>query len=144
MSSLYITAQIAGVKVAIKSDVVDSVIRVRDVVPVPKSNPIVAGLFALRSRVITLIDCQFKVSGNSEQAQDGAHAIVVDIGGFQFGLLVESVEAVVSIDERQFEKNLKPAASWSEITQTLASVDGKLVTIIDSVRLLSLPQNLAA
>ncbi len=144
MSSLYLIAQMAGVKVAIKSEFVDSVIRVTDVVPVPKSSPAVAGLFALRSRVITLIDSQYKVTGKSERAEDGAHAIVANIDGFQFGLLVESVEAVVTIDDSQFEKNLKPAANWSEITQTLANVDGKLITIIDPARLLSVSQSLAA
>jgi purine-binding chemotaxis protein CheW len=144
MSSLYLIAQIDGVKVAIKSDVVDSVIRVQDVVPVPKSSPIVAGLFALRSRVLTLIDSQYQVTGTPKPAQDGTYAIVANIGGFQFGLLVESVESVVSIDENQFEQNLKPAASWLEITQTLANVDGKLVTIIDPERLLSISQSLAA
>ena len=50
MNALYLIAVIDGSRVAIQSDLVEAVVRVNDVIPVPKSNPSVAGLFALRSR----------------------------------------------------------------------------------------------
>lgn len=144
MTSLYLIAHIDGACVAIESDKVESIVHVQDIVPVPMCDPSIAGLFALRSRVLTLIDTQYLVTRNVQQVQKGALAVVVDIAGHHYGLLVEKVEDVVPINAEQFEENIKPAKKWMALVNETASVDGRLVMILDPVSLVNGQEALAA
>src|SRR3546814_7893487 len=56
MEKLYLVARIADTRVALRSRTIHSVVTVGQPVEVPGAPPHVAGLFALRSRVFTLID----------------------------------------------------------------------------------------
>jgi purine-binding chemotaxis protein CheW len=144
MTSLYLIAHINGACVAIESDRIESIVHVQDIVPVPNSDPSIAGLFALRSRVLTLIDAQYLVTGETQQAVKGALAVVVDVAGHQYGLLVDKVEDVVSINEDQIENNIQPAAIWSALVTETASVDDRLIMILDPTSLVSGQDALAA
>jgi purine-binding chemotaxis protein CheW len=130
MSNLYLLAEIDGTDIAIASDVVESVVRVSDYIPVPRVDPLVAGIFALRSRVLTLIDTQFAITGKQQIVPNNALAIIAEIGGFHFGLLVSSVKDVVTIHADQHEHAVKPGANWVNYTETLVKIDGKLVVVV--------------
>lgn len=142
--NLYLIATIDGARVAIESDLVESVVHVHEVIPVPQSNPSVAGLFALRSRVLTLIDSQYLVTGKSVPVENGALAIIAEIAGHHFGLLVESVEDVVSIPLADVEKQIRPAAKWLGLATGIVEVGGQIAMIINPASLVSGPQQLAA
>lgn len=144
MTSLFLIAHINGACVGIESDKIESIVHVQDIVPVPNSDPSIAGLFALRSRVLTLIDVQYLVTGEIQNAAKGALAVVVDVAGHQYGLLVDQVEDVLSIHDAQFEKNIRPAAKWSALVTETASVEGRLVMILDPASLVSGQNALAA
>ena len=144
MSSLYLFAHINGVRVAIDSDHIESIVNVQEVIPVPKSDLGIAGLFALRSRVLTLIDSQYMVTGIAQTASKGALAVVAEIGGHHYGLLVDAVEDVISIGDHQMEVNIKPPAIWSPLVTDTASVDDELVMILDPSKLVNAPDALAA
>jgi purine-binding chemotaxis protein CheW len=144
MQSLYLIARIDGARVAIQSDLVESVVHVHDVVPVPKSDPSVAGLFALRSRVLTLIDSQFSVTGMPRPVENRALAIIAEIAGHHFGLLVESVEDVVTIDSDKIEKSVAPSPKWYGLATGLVDIDGEIAMIIDPAHLVAGQKALAA
>jgi len=144
MASLFLIAHIDGARVAIDSHWIESLVHVQDVVPVPRSHPSIAGLFALRSRVLTLIDSQYLVTGVREPVQKGALAVVAEISGHHFGLLVDSVKDVVSIDDSQLEANIAPSKQWSHLVTGTALVEGELVMILDPSRLINGDEALAA
>lgn len=144
MSSLYLIAHINGARVAIDSQSIESLVHVQEVIEVPKCDPCIAGLFALRSRVLTLIDSQYLVTGIKKPAQKGALAVVAEISGHPFGLLVDAVEDVVAITAEQIENHVKPAKIWASLVTGTASVGGKMVMILDPARLVSGEQALAA
>jgi purine-binding chemotaxis protein CheW len=135
MNSLYLIAIINGARVAIESDSIESVVHVQDVIPVPKSNALVAGLFALRSRVLTLIDSQVLVTGKPNAPQKGALAVIAEIGGHPFGLLVDAVEDVVPIDPSTIDMKINPGANWQSIVTGIAPVGDHMVMIIDPAQL---------
>jgi purine-binding chemotaxis protein CheW len=139
MTSLYLIAHINGACVGIESDKIESIVHVQDIVPVPNSDPSIAGLFALRSRVLTYL-----VTGDVQHAAKGALAVVVDVGGHQYGLLVDKVDDVVSIQAGQIEKNIRPAKKWASLVTETASVEGRLVMILDPASLFSGQDALAA
>ena len=144
MGSLFLIAHIDDARVAIETHWIESIVHVHDVVPVPRCHPSVAGLFALRSRVLTLIDSQFLVTGVSEPVKKGALAVVAEISGHHFGLLVHSVKDVVSIGESQMETNITPSKKWSRLVTGTALVEGELVMILDPSRLIIGDEAIAA
>ena len=144
MSSLFLIAHIDGARVAIDSQHIESLVHVQEVIAVPKCDPSVAGLFALRSRVLTLIDSQYLVTGQNKPVHKGALAVVAEISGHHFGLLVDSVEDVVTITPEQIENNVKPAKAWAPLVIGTASVGGEMVMILDPARLVNGEEALAA
>lgn len=144
MAGLYLIAYIDGCRVAIESDRVESIVHVPDIIPVPQSDPSIAGLFALRSRVLTLIDSQYIVTGERRELQKGCLAVVAEIGGHHFGLAVDRVQDVVSISPSDIQTEIAPANQWKAIISQTASVGGELVMILDPARLVAGEQSQAA
>lgn len=134
---LYLIADLAGSRVAIESGLVESVVHVPDIVPAPMSDPSIAGIFALRSRVLTLIDTQFLVTGVQQHAQKGALAVVTEISGHQYGLLVDKVHDVVPISVEQAETAIRAPLTWTRYVTKIAHHDGALVMILDTAALVS-------
>jgi purine-binding chemotaxis protein CheW len=131
MEDLYLVAEIAGSRVAIKSYMVESVVRIGDIVPVPKSSSNVAGLVALRSRVLTLIDCQCSITGKSKVPIMGDLAVISEINGHFYGLLVDSAKDAITIKPDSFVRNIKLSDNWNEVTTHVARVNDELLLIID-------------
>ncbi len=104
MSGLYLFARIAGTAVAMNTDEVDAVVRLRELSPIPGVASHVAGLSALRSRVLTIIDAAALVLGRKsicqlpEESEDECHAIVCEIGGHGYGILVDRVDDIQTIE----------------------------------------------
>lgn len=131
MKELYLIAVIDGEKVAIPAEKVDSVVNVRESVPVPSAAPFIAGLFALRSRVLTLIDCQFFVSGEPAELRPRQPAIVVDIGGCCYGLLVDAVIDVVQTGIPPTPLPGQLPAGWCDIGRGLLAIGEDTFLLID-------------
>lgn len=141
---LYLIADLAGSLVAIESSQVESIVHLPDVVPVPNCDPSVAGIFALRSRVLTLIDAQFHITGVQQIAPKGALAVVTEIAGHQYGLLVDKVHDVVPITIEQAESTIRPPTVWNPYVNQIATHGGELVMILNTDALVSGRTALAA
>lgn len=135
--SLYLIAELAGSRVAIESGLVESVVHVPEIVPAPMSDPSIAGIFALRSRVLTLIDTQYLVTGVQQAPQKGALAVVTEIAGHHYGLLVDRVHDVVAMTTQQAETMILAPAVWARYVEQVASHEGSLVMILDPAALVS-------
>jgi purine-binding chemotaxis protein CheW len=131
MQSLFLIAEIAGSCIAVNSATVESVIHIGDIVPVPKCHPNIAGLVALRSRVLTLIDCQYAITNEKKVPKKGDLAIISEINGHFYGLLVDSVSEAIEIDPVSYVHDIKLAHAWHEITTNVARVGEDLLLIID-------------
>lgn len=131
MKELYLIAVIAGEQVAIPAEKIDSVVNVRESVPVPSAGPFISGLFALRSRVLTLIDCQYFVTGDPAELVSGQPAIVVGIGGCSYGLLVDTVIDVIQTSATPAQLPGQLPSGWSEIGTALLDIGGSTYLLID-------------
>lgn len=142
--SVYLLAEIAGARVALDSASIESVVLVPTVFPAPKADPSIAGLFALRSRVLTLIDSQYLITGVRRAVEKGALAAIAEISGHHYGLLVDEVFDVVAIETDAGESRIKPASKWAALAMQTVQVDGKLVLLLDLERMVGGRQPLAA
>ena len=144
MSNLYLIAVIAGTEVAISSDCIESVVTIGDVIEIPKCDPMVAGLMALRSRVLTLIDCQYAVTGHSRTISPRSHAVIVDVGGHNYALSVDAVKDVVSVDPDAVKSIMRLHPKWSAISKQIVVIDDRAMMVVSPELLLSSRVALAA
>ncbi len=95
MAELLLIARLAGRRVAFPASAVEAVVELEGITPAPCASAHVAGLSALRSRVLTVIDglasLEFARSGDGGLRE----AIVVPSDGHTYALMVEEVEDVV-------------------------------------------------
>lgn len=144
MTDLYLIAVVSGVEVAICSECIESVVTIGDVITVPKCDPLVAGLMALRSRVLTLIDCQYAITGNRRVVGQQCHAVIVDVGGHSYALAVDAVRDVVSVQLETIKRATRLDVRWSALASEIADVDGRILMILSPEMLLSPQVALAA
>ena len=96
MNELLLVVTIAGERVALPAAAVESVVELDTLIPVPRAAPHVAGLSALRSRVLTVIDCMRSLELGVTDCSDGIReAAVVELDGHHYALIVDLVEDVV-------------------------------------------------
>jgi purine-binding chemotaxis protein CheW len=137
MSNLYLIAVIAGTEIAIRSDCIESVVTIGEVIETPQCDPLVAGLMALRSRVLTLIDCQYAVTGTSRSIGPRSHAIIVEVGGHNYALSVDSVRDVVSVESELVKPVTRLDSRWNAVSKEVAEVDDRVLMIVSPELLLS-------
>ena len=98
MNQLVVLSRIGGRKVAVPAADVRSVVDLEAIVPVPLAPAYVAGLAALRSRALTVIDTRQAIGSSAKSESTDARAIVVEHGGHDYALLVDDVSDVVASD----------------------------------------------
>lgn len=131
MAELYVKALVAGNHVAIPVSEVNSAVRIAAPVPVPFAGPLVAGLSALRSVVLTLIDCQYRFTGTPRTTSAGDFAVIVPVGGHQYGLLVDEVIDVVEIEPEEVSDADLLQGKWREAASGYASIENGNLIVID-------------
>ena len=131
MEKLYLLAEFAGESVAINCSYIESVVHVQNVVSVPRCDKSVAGIFALRSRVLTLVDSKYVVTGEPSELGLKLLAVIMEIAGHSYGLLIDRAYEVVSISDAQQVNNVSVAPQWQAIVSCLAVVDGKSTMVIE-------------
>lgn len=144
MGNLFLIVQIAGERVALPSEEVESVVRVGNIVSVPGASPIIAGLFALRSRVLTLIDTQFLVTEKSRAVKDRDFCVVTEIDSHPYGLIVDKVEDVVTIQQEDLMHIGFANGKWRAISNGMITYDDKLLLLLNSKSLVKVDIKTAA
>ena len=142
MSGLVLIVRLAGERVALSAAEVESVIEIDGVTPVPGAARHIAGLSALRSRVVTVIDGM--ASRGHGAAANPRDAVVAVVDGHPYALLVDSVEDVVAItgEPRQLPGSL--AGGWGRIARAGVEAEGDLILLLDFAALIAGPAAEAA
>ncbi len=146
MTRLVLLAWIAGQRVAFDTAAIEAVVDIADAVPVPFAPARVLGLSAIRSQVMTVIDCADAVGARSPVA---GRALVATIDGHRYALRVDTVEDVISavsnavLDDAATIGLMSPA--WRAIAAGRLDLDDGFAVIVDPARLAgSAPLALAA
>ena len=138
MNELLLVVTIAGERVALPSAAVESVVELDALIPVPRAAPHVAGLSALRSRVLTVIDCQRSLDLGVTDCADGIReAAVVELDGHHYALLVDLVEDVV---EALLEPSPVRAAmerGWERVSQGMVETEAGPLLLVDVAALVA-------
>ncbi len=96
MSELLVMAQIAGRRCALNAQDVQSVIEVGTITPVPRTPDFIAGITAMRSQALTVIDARIALGFEVDEWSIDHRAIVVSVGGYSYALRVDCIEDITT------------------------------------------------
>ncbi|HEX5183201.1 MAG TPA: chemotaxis protein CheW [Allosphingosinicella sp.] len=143
MAQLLLIVRLAGERVALPAADVEAVVEIDSVVPAPGTPPHIAGLAALRSRVLTVIDCPAALGVPPGEAPQ-RDAVVAVIDGHPYALLVEEVEDVVEADADPVPLPVRTAPLWRQVARGMVAAGGELLLLIDVPALVAGPASEAA
>ncbi len=144
MTTLKLIATIAGQRIALPAGAIESVVEIDAITPVPLAAAHVAGLAALRSRVLTVIDTYAALEIGRFCPREQLQAVVVTIDGHLYGLLVDEVEDVVAIADEPEPQPAGLAPGWSANVIGLIEHDGHAILLLDPARLVTGPVAVAS
>ncbi|APL94632.1 chemotaxis protein CheW [Sphingobium indicum] len=119
MNQLYLFATLAGTRIAVQTREVEAVVKLTDISPVPGMGAHVAGLSALRSRVLTVIDAAALVRGLPTPAEKRGFAIIADISGHSYGLMVDAVHDICQVPEGELPLRGQLDPAWAPYARGL-------------------------
>src|SRR3546814_7942915 len=76
-------------------------------------------LSALRSRVLTIIDTAALVQGRHAEAQPDSYAIITNIAGHSYGMIVDSVSDIAPVPGGELALRGQLDAAWRPFAQQM-------------------------
>lgn len=144
MTELLLIVTLAGERIMIPAADVESVVELDSLIPVPRAAGHVAGLAALRSRVLTVIDCFASLELGDSKGKSGRQAIIVESDGHPYALLVDNVEDVVEVESEVRPVRTSLKGGWRRVAKGMIEVGGDLLLLVDTQALLGGPAAQAA
>jgi purine-binding chemotaxis protein CheW len=139
MNELLLIVTIAGSRVAFPAARVESVVELDALSPVPRAAAHVAGLSALRSRVLTVIDCQRSLELGSTDLEGLREAAVVEVDGHHYALTVDAVEDVVEALSDPQPVRAAMEAGWERVGLGMVESEEGPLLLVDIDGLISGP-----
>ncbi|HEU4649832.1 MAG TPA: chemotaxis protein CheW [Croceibacterium sp.] len=144
MIEMLLVVVLAGRRAVIPAIEVNSVIEVAEVTPVPRTAAHVAGLAALRSRPLTLIDCAASLGAGRTDPR-ASRAVVVEHQGHLYGLLVEAADDIVAARSEPGPLGADPGPGWSRVATGRIETEAGALPFLDIGALIAGPdESLAA
>ena len=138
MNQLLLIVSIAGSRVAFPSSAVESVVELDMLIPVPRAAPHVAGLSALRSRVLTVIDTLRALDLGTSDCSDGIReAAVVELDGHHYALIVDTVEDVVEALSDPSPIRAAMGDGWERVALGMVETDEGPLLLVDVAALIA-------
>ncbi len=129
---------LGGQEFGVDINLVQSIERQVDVVPVPNSMKYISGIVNLRGEVIPVMSLKKKFSMDDSADTKGNNTVIVNLPDMKIAL---EVDEVLEIGELNAEKIVDmPRLAKNEETEYLdrvASVDGNLIILLDINKILS-------
>lgn len=140
MAELLLVVTIGGERVALPAAAVESVVELDALIPVPRAPAHVAGLSALRSRVLTVIDCMRSLELGATDCSDGIYeAAVVELDGHHYALTVDAVEDVVEALSDPTPVRAAMGNGWERVSQGMVETEEGPLLLVDIAALVAGP-----
>lgn len=112
--------------------------RVSEITAVPKTTDFIKGVMNLRGKIIPVISLRVKFGMPEDQFTRDTCIIVIDAPSGQFGMIVDNVKEVVTLNDKQIEPspNMGPQKIMNFITG-MGKTDSRVIILIDVVNVLT-------
>ena len=138
MDRSLLLVSIAGERAAVASEIIRSVVELEAITPVPRSPEHIAGLAALRSRAMTVVDCRGSLELPAAEA-GALLAVVVELEEFLYALLVDAVEEVVPFDGEPSEIRADLLPGWARAALGMVETTAGPALVLDPAKLIEGP-----
>lgn len=141
MNQLLLIVSIAGSRVALPAAEVEGVVELDTLIPVPRAPAHLAGLSALRSRVLTVIDCQRSMELGTTELGDGElhEAAVVEVDGHHYALTVDVVEDVVEALSEPVAIRAAMGDGWERVSRGMVETEEGPILLVDIAAIIAGP-----
>jgi len=129
-AGLHLIVRLAGERVALAAADVDSVIEIDALTPVPGTPDHVAGLAALRSRVLTVIDGRVALGLPPTGVAPAPEAVLLSHEGHCYALLVDAVEDAIEIEGPLEPLRAQPASAWVRVARGIVAHNRTAMLVI--------------
>ena len=117
---------------------VREIIRMQEITRVPRTPEFVEGVVNLRGTVIPVIDLRKRFSLPPAERNKETRIVVVDIGGQDIGVIVDSVTEVLRVSSESVEPLSEVIATAdSDYLLGIAKLHDRLIILLDLQRVLS-------
>ncbi len=133
----WVTYQLDNEVYGVNVMLVQEVLRVSEIAPVPGAQQYVLGIINLRGNVVTVIDTRKRFGLAPKEPDDLSRIIVVEVDDIVVGLLVDSVAEVVYLHQSEIDPS--PTVNNDEhayYIQGVCSRDEQLLILVDITKLL--------
>lgn len=144
MNDLLVMAQIAGRRCALHAHDVLSVIEIGAITPVPRTSEFIAGITAMRSQTLTVIDCRRALGFDPDQWSLDHRAIVVAVAGYSYALRIDSIEDVTTSMDQVSQVPGGFGPEWSRVATGLIETRVGPALLLDLQTLIAGPDALGA
>ena len=138
MDQSLLLVSICGELAGIDSAIIRSVVELEAITPVPRAPEHIAGLAALRSRAMTVVDCR-RALELPEADGPTTLAVVVEIEDFLYALVVDAVEEVVPFDVEPSEIRSDLLPGWARAALGMIETSAGPALVIDPAKLIEGP-----
>ncbi len=143
MNDLMVMAIIAGRRCALHACDVQSVIELGHVTPVPRTPDYIAGITALRSQALTVVDCRRAIGVDPAEFESDTRAAVVKIGGHSYALVVDAIEDISTAVIEPGEVLGGFGEEWSRVSAGMVETEAGPALLIDLEALIAGPESIA-
>lgn len=137
MNELLLIVTIAEQRVALPAAAVESVVELDTLISVPRAVPHIAGLSALRSRVLTVIDCMRSLELGVSRTEGLLEAAVVEVDGHHYALIVDSVEDVVEALSDPSPVRAAMGPGWERVCVGMVETEEGALLLVDVAALVA-------
>ncbi len=134
----WVTFRLDKEKYCINVMLVQEVLRVSEIAPVPGAPSYVLGIINLRGNVVTVVDTRKRFGLMLKEIDDSTRIVIIEVNSNVIGMLVDSVADVVDLRKSEIESapNVGTDES-SKYIQGVASRESELLIVVDLNKFLS-------
>lgn len=101
--------------------------------PMPHTPEFISGLINLRGAVIPIVDLSLRFGFKQTETSERHVIIVVKIDDQNVGLLVDSVSAILTVENEQLQPTPEVGSDIARafVTRVIANPDGRMIRVID-------------
>ncbi len=134
----YLAFMVGNEAFGIEIKYVTEIIGIQTITEMPEMPNFVKGIINLRGRIIPLIDIRLRFGKEPRDYDDRTCVIVVDIEGFSYGLIVDSVYEVLTIPDEE----ISPlpginTVSGNRFVKNIGKTANGIVLVVDCEKLLT-------
>ncbi len=137
LKNMYLTFRLGKEDYGIEIRYVTEIVGMQKITEVPDMPMFVKGVVNLRGQVIPVLDMRLRFHMEPREYDERTCIIVVNIGGAQVGLVVDTVNEVRNIDDNQISPPPKTAgADSARYIQGMGKVGEEVIILLEGQRLL--------